>query len=248
MNSGDKHRSVYSGRARLGLIVPPTNTVNEAEWTRLVPDGVTFHTTRMPLHLDTKSNEGVARLEADLHQSVLYLRQAQVDVVSYACTAGSLLVPPEALPTKMQAWAGVPCVTTAAAIVYALRALGVTRVAVATPYDEAINQHEAEFLISCGFKITTITGLGFRTAEFRRIAETTLEVVSAQASAVMRYGNPEALLLSCTDLPSLPILSQLELQFGVPVISSNSATLWASLRAANIPDSIPSAGRLLTLH
>ena len=43
--------ATYGWRARIGLIVPPTNTANEAEWSLMLPDGVTLHTTRMPLHL-----------------------------------------------------------------------------------------------------------------------------------------------------------------------------------------------------
>src|SRR5690606_32966375 len=38
----------YGWRARLGLIVPPTNTVNEAEWRIMAPEGVTIHSARMP--------------------------------------------------------------------------------------------------------------------------------------------------------------------------------------------------------
>ena len=39
-------------RARIGVIVPPSNTVNEAEFNRLKPDGVTYHFTRSPMHGD----------------------------------------------------------------------------------------------------------------------------------------------------------------------------------------------------
>jgi hypothetical protein len=40
----------YGWRARLGLIVPTTNTVNEAEWARMAPDGVTIHSARTRFH------------------------------------------------------------------------------------------------------------------------------------------------------------------------------------------------------
>ena len=42
----------YGRRAKLGLIVPVTNTVNEAEWHQHTPRGVTVHSARMPLHAD----------------------------------------------------------------------------------------------------------------------------------------------------------------------------------------------------
>ena len=83
----------YSQRARLGLIVPPTNTVNEAEWMRLLPEGVTLHVTRMPLHADSSSEGGRAALYADIRTHVLSLAQAAPDVIAYGCTAGSMVPP-----------------------------------------------------------------------------------------------------------------------------------------------------------
>src|SRR5690606_20084424 len=56
----------YGWRARLGLIVPPTNTVNEAEWRIMAPEGVTIHSARMPLHTETDSDAGQAALYHDL--------------------------------------------------------------------------------------------------------------------------------------------------------------------------------------
>ena len=61
--------TTYGKRAKLGLIVPPTNTVNEAEWSAMVPEGVTFHVTRMPLHTDTSSAEGKKAMYADIKKS-----------------------------------------------------------------------------------------------------------------------------------------------------------------------------------
>jgi maleate isomerase/arylmalonate decarboxylase len=58
----------------------------------------------------------------------------------------------------------------------------------------------------------------------------------------------EALLITCTDLPTLPLIAGLEAEFGVPVVTSNQATLWASLRAAGITDSIAEAGTLFSQH
>ena len=55
-------QSDYAVRARLGLIVPPTNTVNETEWRAMLPAGVSFHTHRMRLHPDVSSEAGLAGL------------------------------------------------------------------------------------------------------------------------------------------------------------------------------------------
>ncbi len=41
----DGYYRPYGWRAKIGLIVPTTNTVNEAEWARMAPEGVSIHVT-----------------------------------------------------------------------------------------------------------------------------------------------------------------------------------------------------------
>jgi len=241
-----QHLSTYSSRAKIGLIVPPTNTVNEAEWRAMAPDQVTFHTTRMRLHADTTSDAGRAKLWADLGAAIDLIAPARVDVIAYACTAGSMLSPPESVTERMSALAGRPCMSTALAIVLALRHLKAKRIAIATPYHDALNTHETHFLADCGIETLKIVGLGIGAngpQEYIRIAETPLDAVRRHAAGVMVPG-ADALLISCTDFPTLPLIAGLEAQLGVPVISSNTATLWAALRVAGVNDAIPSAGRL----
>ena len=241
-----RHLSSYGPRARLGLIVPPTNTVNEAEWARMMPEGVTFHTHRMPLHTDTTSPEGARRLMDDLLAVFALLGQCSPDVIAYACTAGSMTTPVQALPDDLTARTGIRALTTAASIVAALRALGVQRLAVATPYAQRLNDHEAHFLADHGFAVLNLIGLGIGAGgpqEYPRIARTPLEQVHAHARAAMVPG-AEALLITCTDFPALPLIAGLEAELGIPVVTSNQATLWAALRAADIPDAVSGGGAL----
>jgi maleate isomerase len=55
----------------------------------------------------------------------------------------------------------------------------------------------------------------------------------------------EALFLSCTNLKTFEILDDLERKTGVPVLSSNSATLCATLGALGYSDGLPGLGSLL---
>ncbi|MHC9237695.1 maleate cis-trans isomerase family protein [Pseudooceanicola sp. 502str34] len=244
----DRRQLSYGQRGRLGLICPPTNTVNEAEWAQLVPEGVTFHSHRMKLHPDTTSEAGLAGLHADLDAAIAMLKVADVDVVAYACTAGSMISPARALPEALTARNGIATVTTAAAIVGALQALGVTKISVATPYHDALNDHEVHFLADHGIEVLSIAGLGLGAkgpAEFPLIAQTPLDMVAAHARTTFAEGS-QALLLSCTDFPTLPLIPTLEAELGVPVISSNTATLHGALAAAGLEDlAIAGAGRLL---
>lgn len=243
------HPTVYGSRAKLGVIVPPTNTANEAEWNRLAPAGVTIHSTRMALHTDTETDEGRRALREDLAHAAKDLAQASVDVIAYGCTAGSMTVPASQLSGFMQDATGRPSVTTAQSLVAALRALGVRRVAVATPYHDALNRHEAHFLAAHGFEVVALRGMGYGAngpAEFRNIARVpTADVYTFARSVVVPAA--DALLVSCTDLATLDIIDQLEAETGRPVISSNQATFWLALRTAGIADRIAGAGRLLSV-
>ncbi|MGE6740627.1 maleate cis-trans isomerase family protein [Allorhizobium pseudoryzae] len=245
-----RHKSVYSYRTKLGLITPPTNTVNEAEWQRMMPEGVTFHTHRMALHPDTTSVEGKAHLMRDLEAVFGMLKQARVDAIAYACTAGSMINPVESLPEHLTHTTDVTAVTTSAAIIRALNALSCRRLSVATPYHDQLNHHETGFLEENGFQVAKLIGLGIGAggpSEYVRIAETPLERIETLVAECFVPGS-DAILITCTDFPTLPLIARLEARYGVPVVTSNQATFWAMLRASGIDDRFPNFGRLLAAH
>lgn len=229
----------------LGVIAPPTNTVNEAEWRTLLPAHIDMTFVRMALHAHTDTPDGQQALRDDLAIAMEALAAHGADVMTYACTAGSMTTPHDTLPNWMRDTAGKPAITTAAAIVEALRYLDVRRVVVATPYHAALNHHETLFLEAAGFDVLAIDGLGIGAGgphEYVQIARVPRDDIAAHIRSVMR-DDAEAILVSCTDFPALSLIATLEAEFGIPVVSSNTATLWATLRHAGISAAIP-GGRL----
>lgn len=238
----------YSWRCRVGMVVPPNNTIAEIEFGKLAPDGVSAHVTRMALHLDL--SQGFDGLYADLQQPLGFLHEASVDVVAYACTASSMQCPLDELSARMSAMAGgVPAVSTAQALVEALRALGARRISVATPYLPAVNEHERHFLEANGFEVLAIEGLGIGESreDFRYLARVPPEAAYRLARRVDRP-EADAILISCADFATLPILQRLEADCGKPVVTSNLATFWAALRRGGVDDRIPGVARLLAEH
>lgn len=240
----------YGWRAKIGLIVPTTNTVNEAEWARMAPEGVSIHVTRMVLHTGSGGTDSAAALDRDIAAAIATLTPASVDVIAYGCTAGSMVSPLDKLPARMRALAGVPAVATAPAIVHALRALGARKIALATPYHDALNNHEIAFLAEHGIATLSASGLGIGgggTHEYVNIARVPEETVLEHVRAA-DHPEAEAMLVSCTDFATLNFLPQLERELGKPVVSSNLATWWQALRAAGIADHFAGMGRLLQAH
>ncbi len=239
---------LYGTRARIGLVVPASNTTNEAEFAAFAPRGVTAHAIRKEIRLDDGAPGFHERLRAEAAEAARLLSCADVDLVAYGCTASSMATDAGALSAAMAGAAGVPAVTTAEAILAALSALSAGTVALATPYGEALNAREARHLEAQGIRVAAIAGLGIGDggpADFRylsrvpraRLAEHCARVLSAA-------GKVDALLIACTDLPTLDLVAELEDAHGLPVVTSNQAMLWRCLRLLSIDAVNPALGRL----
>ena len=237
----------YGWRARIGFITPITNTTCEAEWNALKPEGVTVHCTRIPLHIDHQTPAAIRHHHDELRERADHLRQAGVDLAAYCCTAGSMVKDTKELTDVIsQAAGGVPSVTMAQSLLDALRALQIRRVAVATPYGDTLNEHEREYLEQHQIHVVALEGLGFGEsdpAEWPYVSRTPSEVVYRLAKKVDRM-DADAILISCSDFPTMEVVPMLEEELDKPVLTSNHATLWAALRAAGIRDGIPGGGRL----
>lgn len=237
--------SPYGWRARLGLIVPATNTINEAEFWRMAPEGVTVHTARA-----TATGEfSVAyfeRLRASARDGADHLATAEVDLIAYGCTSGSIVCPLEEIVSDLHGRTGLPVIATAGSVVAALRALSVRRVAVATPYVDFVNEAERDFLHAQGFEVTSLHGLrlGETQTERRAIGRVPPEHVYRMARRVDRP-EAEAIFISCTNLATIDVIERIEADLGKPVVTSNQACFWNSLRLAGVPDSIKGYGKLL---
>ena len=230
---------------RIGLIIPSSNTTMEIEFREMLPKGFSLHTARMRLKEVTVS--GLEEMEREAEYEALKLRDAGVDIIGYGCTSGSLIRGvghDEMLERRLEAASGVPAVATSGAVLRALRALGIGRVAVATPYIDEINEKEEEFLEKNGFEVVDLRALRLKdNLKIGRIDEGTL--ISLVEG--LRHERADGIFISCTNLPTITAIDYLERKMGKPVFSSNTATLWAMLRRLEYKEPISGYGRLLLI-
>jgi len=235
----------YGWRGKIGLITPSSNNINEPEFYRLAPPGVTIHTARVLL-VGEMDEASFHRMAGELGRAAKELATAEVDIVAYGCTAGSVIVPLPQLTNAMSSQTGTPALVTAGAVVSALRALGVRRVAMGTPYLDFVNRREVEFLAEHGIEVTRYRGLelGNNQQERRCIGHVPPETVYRMA---LEIDSPEAeaIFISCANLATLDVIEEIELALGKPVVTSNTACFWACLRALRINSSVTGYGRLL---
>ena len=149
-------------------------------------------------------------------------------VHAYACTSGSFIrgvLGERALVQSMVAAGAPAAVTTSGALTAGLAHLGVTRVAVATPYDEELTELLGEFLVEAGVRLVGSAHLGLSNDIWKVPYETTAELIRRADRT-----EAEAICVSCTNLHTYDLIAPLEAELGKPVLTANQVTMWASLR------------------
>lgn len=237
--------SPYGYRGKIGLIVPSTNTVIEPEFNRMAPKGVSIHSGRIML-LGKASEESYVKMGEETGRAAAELGTAEVDVIAWGCTSGSCVVPRDQLEGSIVSNSGIEAVSTMSAVFEAIKAFGAKTISLGTPYVQFVNETEVQVIEAEGIKVAAWYGLelGETQEERRGIGRVPPESLFRLARYIDR---PESdlIFLSCTNLATIEMLDQLEQDLGKPVISSNQATFWASLRRLCIKDRIEGYGSLL---
>lgn len=231
-------------RAKIGFVLLATEQTIEENMFRLCPKGVGVHFTRAAIE-DSITVESLTRHGNDLGRAASrLLPDGSLDVLCYACTSGSLVIGEERVFTELRKGAPKAQLTSLiTAVIQALRALKLHKIAVATPYLDEINRQEAAYLEKAGFSVTQIRGLNLeKDSDMIRVRPDYI----AEFAASVDTADAEAVFISCGALRALDIVDQLEQRLGKPVICSNQAMMWHCLRLAGISDNIAGYGRLFS--
>jgi maleate isomerase len=215
--------------ARVGLIVPSSNTVMEPDLYRRLPAGATLHTARMLLEETTPEAES-AMLDEHLPISVRDVGTARPDVVVFGCTSAGALrgnAYEAELIARISRETGAETVSVASAVRAAITARGARRVGIVTPYIEALNDKIRESLEADGLEVVGIYGLGI--TENFTIADVEPTRIAAFAAERFGSGGIDLLFASCTNFRAYDARDQIEQELGVPVVTSNQAAAEAVL-------------------
>jgi maleate isomerase len=229
--------------ARIGLLVPSSNSTVEPELYRLLPESVTLHVAR--LFLTRIDPDSVLGMVEDLEAQSRNLASADVDVIVLGATAPSFLNGlgyDRELIARIEAATGKPATTTSTALIEALAHLGVTRIVFGSAYDETVNAIARGFLEANGLEILAHRGLGL----VDNLVVGRLDGSSAY-ELVREIDRPdaEAVVLACTNWRTMEVIERLERELGKPVLSTTQVTAWAALRMVGGIEGIEGYGCLL---
>jgi len=233
-------------RAKIGYVLLATEQTIEEDVMRLTPPGVGVHFTRAVIP-DSITAETLAEQAPSLGEAAaLILPDGSLDVICYACTSGSLVIGEERVFAELARGApGAKATSLITGVIRALRTLGARKLVVATPYLDEINALEADYLEAAGFELLDIQGLNIeRDSDMVRVMP---DFIAEFAASLDRPG-ADAVFVSCGALRTLDVVDSLERQLAKPVVCSNQAMIWDTLRLAGIGDRIPGYGRLFQDH
>ncbi|MET7637741.1 decarboxylase [Streptomyces sp. NPDC005438] len=213
----------------VGIVAPFDFALDRELW-RWVPDDVSLHLTRTPF-VPVEVSLDLARLVSEhetLRGAVQALSAVAPEVVAYACTSGSFVgggAGERGMSAAMEQAGDAPALTTSGALLEALEEVGARRIALVTPYTKSVTDSLEDFLAEGGISVTGRSYLGL-TRHIWRVPYR--DVVDMARMAVVDA--PDALFISCTNLPTYDVIPQLEAELRMPVLSANQVTMWAALR------------------
>lgn len=211
--------------ARVGLLVPSSNTVMEQDLGRGLRDVATVHAARMHLVETTEAAE-VEMLDSYLPQAVADVASLKPDVTVFGCTSAGAVRGPDydrELCARIEQESGAAAVSTIASVSKAISATGRSRIAVLTPYVDELNDKIRNSLEASGLEVLDIEGFGID--DNFDLATPTPQEILARALSLVRRTEPELLFISCTNFQALSAREAIEAAARVPVVTSNSAVI-----------------------
>ncbi len=248
MNS-TKIEPKYSSKSnpRVGLIALASDFMIEKDFINVIKDkDIDFFVNRIecynPLTAENliKMSEKVTEVTKDI------LPDQEIDCVVYGCTSGTIAAGHDSIEKKVKLAKPEAKVTTpSTAAIKALKKFNIKNLSVFTPYSKELNDEVVEYFRNEGFNIVSNSYFAIESdSDIGKVDQNYLYDVLSKID----LKDADALFVSCTALPVLPIIEKLEKKLNKIVLSSNQALIWDTLERIGKNKSIEGFGKLFKSH
>ena len=167
----------------------------------------------------------------------------KINTVAYGCTSGTIAIGEDRVKEKIQLAKPDCYVTTPiTSAIKAFKKMNVKKIAVFTPYPESVNKTIFEYLNKKSINIISFST--FNLDLDVDIARVDPQYLSKTLTS-LNINDADALFVSCTALPALEIIEEVEEKINKPVFSSNQTLIWDSIRSVGYKSSVDGYGKLL---
>jgi maleate isomerase len=238
---------ISKSNPRVGLIALASDFMIEKDFINVIKDkDIDFFVNRIecynPLTADNliKMSEKVTEVTNDI------LPDQEIDCVVYGCTSGTIAAGHDSIEKKVKLAKPKAKVTTpSTAAIKALKKLNIKNLSIFTPYSKKLNDEVVEYFRKEGFNITSNSYFDIESdSDIGKVDQNYLYDVLSKID----LKDADALFVSCTALPVLPIIEKLEKKLDKIVLSSNQALIWDTLERIGKNKSIEGFGKLFKSH
>ncbi|MBD1163403.1 aspartate/glutamate racemase family protein [Pelagibacterales bacterium SAG-MED11] len=189
------------------------------------------------------TNETLKKMADDIPKVVKNILPGQkIDCIAYGCTSGTIAAGYSSIYEKVNSTKPNTKVTTPiTSAINALKALKINKLSIFTPYTDEINQSVINYFKKENIEITGLTY--FDIASDLDIGKVNPDHLFDVLSKIDLL-NSDALFVSCTALPVLSIIKDLEKKMNKIVLSSNQTLIWDTLNQIDFKSKIEGYGEL----
>ena len=170
------------------------------------------------------------------------LPDQKLDCVAYGCTSGTIAAGYQSIFEKVNLAKPKTKVTTPiTSAVNAIKSLDIKKLSVFTPYTDEINQSVINYFKKEKIEINELSY--FDIASDLDIGKVDPQYVFETLTKI-DLSKSDALFVSCTALPVLSVISELEKKISKIVLSSNQTLIWDTLKEINYNNKVEGFGEL----
>ena len=167
----------------------------------------------------------------------------KINTIAYACTSGTIAIGEEKVKEKVQlAKADCYVTTPVTSAIKAFKEMNLKNIALFTPYPESVNKTILEYFERKNINIVSFSTFNIDLDE--DIASVDPKYL-LETLVKLDIKDADALFVSCTALPALQILDQVEKKINKIVLSSNQTLIWDTLRSIGYTSPVEGYGKLL---
>ena len=229
---------------RVGVVVLSTDFTIEQDFRRICHNiPIDIFVNRIPFEnpLTHENYLKMANYLPKIAENIL--PDQKLDTVAYGCTSGTVAIGEETIVSQIhKSKPGVYVTTPITAALRAFSMLDINKIAILTPYPKLVNQTVYDYLQSRRIEIDSFSGFNLEyDSDIAKVDPQHLIKIIKD----INYADADAIFVSCTALRIVEVLQEVEDLIKKPIISSNQAIIWDSIRSTKIKSSIEGYGKLL---
>ena len=232
---------------RVGLIALATDFMIERDFIKIIKDKqIDFFVNRIECY-NPLTKENLIRMSDKVTEVANnILPNENIDCIVYGCTSGTIAAGYDSIEKKVKAAKPNAKLTTpSSAAIKALRKFNVKRLSIFTPYSKILNDEVVEYFSKEGFEITSNNYLDIAADyDIGKVDQKFLNNILSKID----LRDADALFISCTALPVLNIIDDLEKKLNKPVLSSNQILIWDSLESIGKNNDVTGFGKLFKIN